>query len=329
MHKPPSISIIRRTSFKFFCLLFCWSLVSYSQTSFSQSEVTINEFISGTLLLPTAGENPDIVLLIQGSGPTDRDGNQPFLRNDSMKKLALALGEEGIGSFRFDKRIAAMQRLNLKEEDMHFDDFVTDAQSAISYIKENVPHNNLIIIGHSQGSLVGMLASRDKADAFISIAGAGQPIDSIIVDQLKMQMPGLDESAREAFAKLRRDGEVSDFNPFLASIFRPQIQSFMLSWMKYDPAKELQKLEIPVLIIGGTRDLQVNLDEGQKLQESVPAAILVDLEDMNHILTQVSEDPLENQKSYNEPSRPLHPELVPVVLDFIKNLPNGSSEGKQ
>ena len=246
-----------------------------------------------------------------------------------MKKLALALGEEGIGSFRFDKRIAAMQRLNLKEEDMHFDDFVTDAQSAISYIKENVPHNNLIIIGHSQGSLVGMLASRDKADAFISIAGAGQPIDSIIVDQLKMQMPGLDESAREAFAKLRRDGEVSDFNPFLASIFRPQIQSFMLSWMKYDPAKELQKLEIPVLIIGGTRDLQVNLDEGQKLQESVPAAILVDLEDMNHILTQVSEDPLENQKSYNEPSRPLHPELVPVVLDFIKNLPNGSSEGKQ
>lgn len=327
MHKKPSISIIKGTRLKLWGLLLFLSAVSHAQTSFSESEVNVNEFITGTLLLPKEPENPDLVLLIQGSGPTDRDGNQPFLRNDSQKKLAQALGRKGIASFRFDKRIAAMQRLNLTEEEMRFDDFVTDAQAVISYLDEKVPHSHLIIIGHSQGSLVGMLAGRGKADAFISIAGAGQPIDSIIVDQLETQMPGLDQSAREAFLELRENGEVADFNPYLASIFRPQIQSFMLSWMQYDPSKELQKLKIPILIIGGTRDLQVNPKEGQLLQEAVPEAMLVELEDMNHILTVVADDPLENQKSYNEPSRPLHPELVPLVTDFIHSLRNNSNQG--
>ncbi len=326
MHKTPLISIIRRTRLKLWSLLLLLSAASHAQTPFSESEVNVNEFVTGTLLLPEETENPDLVLLIQGSGPTDRDGNQPFLRNDSLKKLAQALGQEGIASFRFDKRIAAMQRLSITEEEMRFDDFVTDAQAVISYLNENVPHNNLLIIGHSQGSLVAMIAGRGHADAFISIAGAGQPIDSIIINQLKIQMPGLDESARDAFSKLRQNGQVTDFNPYLASIFRPQIQAFMLSWMKYDPAKELQNLEVPILIIGGTRDLQVDLREGQLLKQAVPAATLVEIEDMNHILTKVGDDPLENQKSYNEPSRPLHPELVPVITDFIGKLSRSTTK---
>lgn len=326
MHKTPSTSISRRTNLRFFCLLLSLSTISYAQAPFSQMELTINEFISGTLVLPTENENPDIVVLIQGSGPTDRDGNQPFLRNDSLKKLALALGQKGIASFRFDKRIAAVQRLNLKEEDMRFDDFVTDAQSVLSFIKENVSHNNLIVIGHSQGSLVGMLAAKNNADAFVSVAGAGQPIDSIIVDQLKLQMPGLDEIASNAFTELRKEGQITDVNPYLTSILRPQIQAFMLSWMRYDPSQEIQKLQIPILILSGTRDLQVSVQEGRLLHRAVPASILMELEDMNHILTAVGDDPLENQKSYNEPIRPLHPDLVPVITDFINDL---SQESRQ
>src|SRR5690625_3244184 len=113
MLKKSLISIIRRTRLELWSLFLLFSLASHAQTSFSVSEVHVNEFITGTLLFPEEIENPDLVLLIQGSGPTDRDGNQPFLRNDALKKLARALGQEGIASFRFDKRITAMQRLSI------------------------------------------------------------------------------------------------------------------------------------------------------------------------------------------------------------------------
>lgn len=320
MLKKLSISISQKMKFNFLFLLIGCSLFSNAQESYSSQEINVNQFVTGTLLSPVDVENPDLVILIQGSGPTDRDGNQPFLKNDSFKKLAQELCANGIASFRFDKRISAMGRLNLTEEEMRFDDFVQDAASVISYAAENIPHDRLFIAGHSQGSLVGMLAAKGKADGFISIAGAAQPIDSIIVNQLDLQMPGLGESARSAFRTLREEGTVTDFNPYLASILRPQIQAFMLSWMKYNPTDEIAKLEMPILIISGTEDLQVNEQEAKTLHSAVPQSTLVELEGMNHILRQVSADPIENQKSYNEPNRPLHPNLVDTVLFFLEEL---------
>ena len=295
------------------------SAASFAQDSTAISEeIRVNQFVEGTLLKPTNIENPPLVIMIQGSGPTDRNGNQPFMKNDSFKKLANELAKEGIATFRYDKRISQMSQLNLKEEEMRFDDFVTDAGSAIDYFEDSPNFSKTIILGHSQGSLVAMLAARGKADALISIAGAAEPIDSIIVQQITAQMPHLEESVKDTFKEIRENGSTANYNPLLQSIFRPSVQPFIASWMKYNPKEELSGLDIPVLIINGTNDLQVGPAEAEKLAAANPKAELVLLEGMNHIFRKIEGSELENSKSYNEPGLPLHPQLLPTIVSFVK-----------
>lgn len=301
-----------------FCLLL--SSFAFAQESTS-GDISINPYIDGTLLhaSDTAAASP-LVIMIQGSGPTDRNGNQAFMKNDSFKKLAQELAQNGISSFRFDKRIFKMQTMNITEEEIRFDDFVTDATSAIEYFKENRDFDKIIILGHSQGSLVGMLAAKDRADGFISIAGAGRSIDSIIIEQIEQQAPGLKENAETAFKEMRETGSTRSYNPVLESVFKPGLQPFMLSWMKFDPAEEIEELDMPVLVINGTKDLQVTEKDARELANSSPNAELILLEDMNHVFRQIESDDLENSKSYNEPRRPLHPELVSTIVEFIKSM---------
>lgn len=290
------------------------------QASYSSEEIRINKYVEGELVTPASNKNVPLVIMLQGSGPTDRNGNQSFMKNDSFKKLAYGLAEEGIASFRFDKRIFHMQQLGLKEEDIRFGDFITDASTAIDYFKDNPSFQKIVVLGHSQGSLVGMIAAKDRADAFISIAGAAEPIDSVIIGQIEQQMPGLKQNVQDSFKEMRETGSSKNYNPVLEMIFRPSVQPFILSWMQYDPRVELAKLDIPVLLINGNKDLQISEQVAEQLKEVKPDASLVVLDKMNHVFRKIEGDELENSKSYNEPGNPLHPELVPVIADFIKNL---------
>lgn len=290
------------------------------ENNFSEEEIKIGEITEGTLTTPVkTAEN--LVIFIQGSGPTDRDGNQPMMKNDGMKKIARELAEQGIASYRFDKRIYKMQELKLKEEDLVFDDFVADVAEIVNYFKDADSYENIIIAGHSEGSLIGMLAAKDKADAFISLAGAGEPIDNILVDQITKMAPQLGENARTALDELKANGQTTNYNPMLESVFRASVQPYMTSWIKYDPTQEIAALEIPVLIINGTADIQVEERQAELLAAANEDAKLVLIPNMNHVFREVeSKDRLVNTKSYNEPNTPLHSELIPAITEFIKEL---------
>lgn len=304
---------------KITALLFLFSGILFGQT-FSSEEISINDNVNGTLFTASAEEETPLVIIIQGSGPTDRNGNQPFLQNNSLKQLATGLAEEGISSFRYDKRISQVLKGKISEQDLRFDDFVEDAVAALDYFKQQNSFGKIVVLGHSQGSLVGMLAAKDRADAFISIAGAAQPLDSILIEQIGQQMPQLKENVSQTLQELKKTGSSTSYNPALQAIFRPSVQPFLVSWMKYDPQEEIKKLEIPVLLINGSNDLQIAASEAEQLQKAAPGAKLVIIEKMNHVLKKIEGDQLENSKSYNEPSRPLHPELVPIVAEFIEQL---------
>ncbi|MEG9328109.1 alpha/beta hydrolase [Salinimicrobium catena] len=301
-------------------LFFLSTVVVAQQPAFTSEELDLNKYIKGTLTFPSDVEKPPLVILVQGSGPVDRNGNQSFMKNDSFKKLATQLAEAGIATYRFDKRILQMRRLGIKEEDIRFDDFITDVSTALEHFKNADAYKNISVLGHSQGSLVGMIAAKDKADAFISIAGAAHPIDSIIVDQIAGQMPGLKENVQQSFKDMRETGSSRNYNPMLEMVFRPSVQPFILSWMQYDPQKEIQELDIPVLLINGSNDLQVQEEQAELLKKSKPEAELVILEKMNHVFRKIEGDDLENSKSYNDAGLPLHPELVPVITNFINSL---------
>jgi len=302
--------------------LFVMIQTGFSQReNFTEKELKINNAIEGTLTIPVNDKAQSLVIFIQGSGPTDRDGNQAMMKNDGIKKIAKALSQNGIASYRFDKRIFKMQELKLEEKDLRFEDFSKDVKDILEYFKEQDKFENHIIAGHSEGSLVGILAAKENADAFISLAGAGEPIDSIIVTQVNKMAPQLGENARVAFDEIRANKKTTNYNPMLESIFRPSVQPYMYSWMKYDPSQEIKNLDIPVLIINGSEDIQVNVDQAEMLKSGKEDAKLVIIENMNHIFRQVdSKDRLINTKSYNEPDLPLHPELMPVLTEFIKEL---------
>ncbi|WP_166965712.1 alpha/beta hydrolase [Yeosuana marina] len=305
---------------KIVVLLLFFTFKIFSQdTNFTAQDISVNSLIDGTLLTPNNVENPNLVIIIGGSGPTDRNGNQNFLKNNSLKKLAEDISENGIATYRYDKRVVKQIKQGAIDKNILFDDFVTDAISVIDYFKNTGKFNKIYVLGHSQGSLVGMLAAENKADGFISIAGAGQPIDQIVIEQIAKTYPVFTDDAKRIFESLRNGQKTAKYPPELAAIFNIEIQSFMMNWMQYNPQEEIKKLQIPILLINGTSDLQVEAKEATLLKEAAPKATLKIIDKMNHILVPITDnDNLENSKSYNEPNRQLSPELIEAITEFVK-----------
>lgn len=293
------------------------------QKEYTTEQKRITHLIDGTLLVPETQEAVPLAIIIQGSGPTDRNGNQPMMNNNSLKFLAEELSSQGIAVFRFDKRILKlMHDPGFLEQNISFDDLVTDVTAVINYFKNDERFSKTVLIGHSKGSLIGILAAQNnRADALISIAGAGQAIDRVIVDQIGRQAPQLKENAKNAFDEMRVNGFTDNYDVNLTAIFRHSVQPFMLSWMKYNPKEEIGKLDIPVLIINGSADLQVDENEAGILKEGSEKAQLLIIENMNHVLKEVDKnDYLDNGKSYNDPNRPVMPQLIDVITGFINSI---------
>ena len=299
--------------------IFFFGIATSQNKDFNAEDLSITPLIDGTLLIPQSDENSTLAIIIGGSGPTDRNGNQQMMVNNSLKFLAQGLYEKGISSFRYDKRLVKQMKLrSIDEKNTNFADFIGDAVAVLEYFKKDKRFSKIYIIGHSQGSLVGMIAAQNGADGFVSIAGAGQEIDDVIVDQLSKQAPGLVDNARTSFDDLRANGVANNYSPGLASIFRKEIQPFIFSWMQYDPKVEITKLTIPVLIINGDKDIQVQVSEAELLKKAKPDAEYKIIANMNHIFKMIEGNDLENSKSYNQYNLPVMPELINTISDFIK-----------
>ncbi|MGC1471862.1 MAG: alpha/beta hydrolase [Psychroserpens sp.] len=301
-------------------LLCCFFINATSQNlSYAKQDIAINEFIDGTLLKPNNITKPKLAIIIAGSGPTDRNGNQNFLNNDALKKLAQSLTTNGIATFRYDKRIIKQILKNKIDPNISFDDFVTDAVSVIDYFKNEDTFSEIYVIGHSQGSLVGMIAAKDRADGFLSMAGAAQTIDEVITEQIGAMDPSLIEGTKKAFESLKLGKLTSDYPVALASVFRKDVQPFVMNWMQYNPQELIKTLDMKILIINGTKDLQVSVDEATLLKEASNDAQIEIIENMNHVLFIIEGDTLENSKSYNESFRPISEDLISIVTNFIQN----------
>ena len=303
---------------KWFILLFFISLEAFSQEkNYDSLQVSIDPEVQGTLLSPKGENQPPLAILIAGSGPTDRDGNQALFKNNSLKYLAEGLAEKGIATFRYDKRvIAQINNATVQEEKMTFEDEVNDALLVVNHFKDK--YKKIILIGHSEGALIGLLvAQKVVVSKFVSISGAGNSSATLIEEQIGKNAPQLKEESQKIISQLRKGELVENISPYLAPVFRKSVQPYLISWFKYEPAKEITKLQIPILIVQGTNDLQVEDKEAQLLKEAQPKAQLLLIEGMNHVLKKVKTLE-ENQQSYLNPDLPISGELVEGIASFIK-----------
>lgn len=307
---------------KLFTLLVLLSIGATAQEkSFSTSEVSVNELLEGTLYTPDSKKKTNLVILIAGSGPTDRDGNQAMMENNSLKFLAEGLTENGISVYSYDKRMFALMKSGeIDESKLLFEHFIDDAVAVAEFFKKQKKYNKIIFAGHSEGSLIGMVASeKAKTDGFVSIAGAGNPIDKVLEFQINQSAPYLVDDTKAVLEELKKGNTVEIKNIALFSLFRPSVQPYMISWLKYNPQTEIQKLKIPVMIINGTSDLQVLVSEAELLQKAKPEATYLIIENMNHVLKEV-QDMTQNQKSYTDPDLPVVPELINKISSFVKSI---------
>ena len=279
--------------------------------------------VYGTLLLPqNSASKPSIVLIIAGSGPTDRNCNSPLgVNSNAYKMLADSLSKAGIASVRYDKRgVGESKDAALDETMIRFDDFVHDAVAFIKKIKSEGRFGAVYVLGHSEGSLIGMIAAqKEKVNGFISLAGAGESADLILKKQLNTAMPNLAAETESVLKELREGKTVEVKNEQLASIFRSAVQPYLISWFAYDPQKEIAKLNIPILIIQGTTDLQIKESDAQSLKRAKPNAQLVMINNMNHVLKLSNMNKEENLATYNKPDLPIASDLIKSLLLFLRS----------
>ncbi len=297
-----------------------------SQAHAAETPITLDTptgQLAGTLELPAGADKPRVALLIAGSGPTDRDGNSSMIpgRNDSLKLLAAGLAEAGIATVRYDKRgIGGSHAAGSAESALRFEMFVDDAAAWIARLKADPRFASVAVIGHSEGSLIGMLAARQAdAAAFVSIAGIADGASTLMRKQLEGKLPPeLEKESERILVSLESGVVVDPVPPALATLFRPSVQPYLISWFKYVPAQRIAELTMPVLVVQGNTDIQVDVVQANRLHGARPGAKLAIIPGMNHVFKHVRAVPELQVASYGDPSLPVSPLLVKSIADFLQ-----------
>ena len=277
----------------------------------------------GTLLLPKSAKPVPVVLIIAGSGPTDRDGNNSDGgRNDSMKRLALILAKHNIASVRYDKRgVAASRPATPDERDLSIEKYVDDAVAWAAKLKTDSRLGPLILMGHSEGALVATLAAeRAGAVALISVAGTGRPVDQVVREQLQDRLPPpLLARSEQLIEEIKAGKTDNDVPEPLQVVFRPSVQPYLISLFRQNPTAAFGQLKIPTLIIQGRNDMQVGV--GELLHKAKPDSQLAIIDGMNHVLRIVPMDIKRQLASYKDPQLPLASEVTDRILKFLDSIP--------
>ncbi|MBC3338991.1 alpha/beta hydrolase [Pseudomonas proteolytica] len=278
----------------------------------------------GSLLLPQSAKPVPVVLIIAGSGPTDRNGNSAEgARNDSLKRLAWVLARHNIASVRYDKRgVAASLKATPDERNLTLDAYVADAVAWGKSLKADPRFGPLIVLGHSEGALVAALAAPELDPAgVVSLSGSARPVDQVIRQQLADHLPpALLLRSNQILDRLKAGQVDADVPDPLQGIFRPSVQPYLISLFRADPAAAFARLNMPALIVQGTTDLQVGVADAEKLKQAKPDAELAVIPGMNHVMRIVPNDVKQQLSSYNNPQLPLADALGRRLVSFIDGL---------
>lgn len=277
--------------------------------------------LKGALLAPEAGPRGPAVLIIAGSGPTDRDGNSPLgVSAQPYRLLAEALADRGITSLRYDKRgIGASATAMAREEDLRFTTYADDARAWAADLKTRTGATCVWLAGHSEGALIAEVAAQKNKDVcgVILISGAGRPAIQVIREQFQAG-PAANLAAITPVLDAWEAGKTAACPPGFEPICRPSVQPYILSWAPLDPAALIKTVPGRVLILQGTTDLQVSVADAERLAAARPDARFVKLEGVNHVLKVAPADPAANGAAYRDPTLPLAPGIADEIAAFVK-----------
>lgn len=287
--------------------------------------------ISATIDMPDEGG--DIaVLIVAGSGPTDRNGNSGAgLNTYSYKMLGETLAHSGYAVMRYDKRgiggspIPAEDILSLV-----FEDYIDDARTCAKFLRTE-GFERVIVAGHSEGGLIALQLAAEEAcclDGVVLLCAPGYNMAEILNYQLSQQLVpaymGLMVKSTAIINSLKAGRMVAqeDIPAELMSLFHPTVQPFIISNMRYEPTELAAKCCVPMLIVSGGRDIQVSVSNGERLHGANPAADYRMFENMTHVLkdADTSDRMMQIMSIYTNANLAITEALAPAIVEFINNI---------
>ncbi|WP_158934112.1 alpha/beta hydrolase [Burkholderia sp. S171] len=280
--------------------------------------------LRGTLLAPATSGVP-VILIIPGSGPTDRNGNGPGMRASTYRLLAEGLSTHGITTVRVDKRGMYGSASAVPDADeVTINDYANDVHSWVATIRKRTGVTCVWVLGHSEGGLVALVAGQNTNDicGLILVATPGRPLGDVLREQFQ-STPAFAPFVDHALSVLDvleagQHVDAARIDPALMPSFRPQIQDFVMSELSLDPARLIASYTKPVLIVQGQRDVQVKQRDAKRLKQADPESELVLLANTNHVLKVVTTtDRAENIATYLNPNLPLANNVIDVIANFV------------
>lgn len=281
--------------------------------------------LSGTLLRASEGGEGPVALIIPGSGPTDRDGNNPLgVAAAPYRLLAEALLARGIATVRIDKRGMFASKAAIADGNaVTIPDYAADIAAWVAATRKATGAACVWLIGHSEGGLVALVAAQQAEGlcGVVLVAAPGRPVGDVIKAQLRgnpanfVIVPAADAAIDKLAAGERID--TATLPAALQGLFAPSLQGFLISLFSYDPAALAATTKLPLLIVQGGRDLQVPVADAERMAAANPAAKLVVLPELNHVLKDVAEGAPANLAAYRDPALPLGKGVAEAIADFI------------
>ena len=281
--------------------------------------------IAGTFV--DAGRGSPVVLIIPGSGPTDRDGNNPMgVTAAPYRLLAEALAAGGVSTLRADKRGMFGSKAAIADgNQVTLGDYATDAHNWAKALRNRTGARCVWLLGHSEGGLIALVAAQDPTDVcgLILVAAPGRKLGAVIREQLQAN-PANAPILPQAMAALDslEAGKAVDpsmLHPGLQPLFNAKVQPYLMGMLRADPAKLAASTRLPMLIVRGGKDIQVAAADLQALHAARPDAMVLSRPNMNHVLKDVAgDDRASNLATYGDPSVPVDPALVQAIAAFVK-----------
>lgn len=282
--------------------------------------------LGATLTVPQgrAGRVP-LAVVVAGSGGTDRNGNAPpALRSNAYAQLAWRLGERGIATLRYDKRWVGESRGGPLPDSLVLDDFAADVVAAVRAALTDTRFGPVVVVGHSEGGLLALRA----AAGVIPVAGLallatpGRPFGAVLEDQLVRQV---DSAAAKRFYQLfpryLRGEDLGAVPDYLRPLLLPGNRRFTRSMVEFNPVAAIRAVRVPVLIVQGGSDVQVDLRDAQRLRAARPDAQLAIIPQANHLFKAAAgTDPVVQLALYVDPTVPIVPELATTIGTWIDGL---------